>query len=97
MDRGDLGLLTANISSYLEELQKCWFRDAGFLNEGHGIGEVIDVITIYIQHHGLGELWGMRREDCLDKSHFPCFYVHFLHCFSISQYVQFLLRSRDCS
>lgn len=93
MDRGDLGLLAANISSYLEELQKCWFRHAGFLNEGHGIGEVIDVITIYIQHHGLRELWGMQREDCLDKSHFTWFYVHFLHCFSISQYVQFLPRS----
>lgn len=61
-------LLAANISTYLEELQKCWFRQAGFLNEGHGIGEVIDVITINVQHHRLGKLWGNRERKLFRKT-----------------------------
>lgn len=94
VDRGDLGwnlrllkrILTANISSYLEKLQKCRFRHAGFLNEGHGIGEIIDVITIYVQHHGFRELRGMQKEDIYtEKSHLIWFSVQFLFSFSCSE------------
>lgn len=70
-------LLKPKIRFYLEKLQKGRFRHAGFLNEGHGIGEVIDVITVYIQHHGLGELQGMQKEDWLENS----FQVMIIICF----------------
>lgn len=66
------------ISPYLKEVQKCWFRHASFLNEGHGIGEVIDVIAVYIQHHRLGELWEIQGDDRLENSFHK---VMFIICF----------------
>lgn len=35
----------------LEEVKEGGFGETGLLDEGHGSGEVVDVVTVDIQHH----------------------------------------------
>lgn len=42
--------------AHLEEVQEGWLGHAGLLDESHGVGEVVHVVTVDIQHHGLGKL-----------------------------------------
>lgn len=42
--------------SYLEELEKGGLGHAGFLDEGHGVGEVVHVVAVHVHDHGLGKL-----------------------------------------
>ena len=45
-------------STHLQELQKSRLGHACFFNERHGIGEIVHIITVDIEHHGLGKLDG---------------------------------------
>lgn len=51
--------------SHLKELQKGRFGHAGLLDESHGIGEVVHIVAVHVQHHGLGEL-GKQDWSCLE-------------------------------
>lgn len=46
---------------HLQKVQESRFRHAGLLDERHGVSEVVDVITVHIQHHGLRKLGRKRR------------------------------------
>lgn len=37
---------------YLEEVQESWFRGARLPHHSHRSAEVVDVLTIGVQHHG---------------------------------------------
>lgn len=33
---------------YLEELEECWLCETGLLDDRHGIGEVVNIVTVHI-------------------------------------------------
>lgn len=47
----------------LEELQEGRLGETGSLDQGHGTGEVIDIFTVHVQHHGLGKLDGREQPN----------------------------------
>lgn len=49
--------------THLEELQEGRLGHAGFLYEGHGVGEVVHIVAVDVQHHGLGELRRQRARS----------------------------------
>lgn len=51
-----LGNVFVSKYAHLEEVQEGWLGHAGLLDEGHGVGEVVHVVAVDVQHHGLGEL-----------------------------------------
>lgn len=46
----------------LEEVKEGGFGETSLLDKGHGSGEVVDVVAVDIQYHGLGEL-GRGQEE----------------------------------
>lgn len=48
----DISVLVSN----LEEFQECWFGGARLPHDCHRSAEVIHILAIGVQHHGLGEL-----------------------------------------
>lgn len=53
-------VLCSWLEAHLQEFQKRRFGHARLFNESHGIGEVVHVIAVNIQHHGLGKLWKQK-------------------------------------
>lgn len=51
-----LGNVFVSKHAHLEEVQEGWLGHAGLLDESHGVGEVVHVVAVDVQHHGLGEL-----------------------------------------
>lgn len=41
------------LGANLEKVQECRFGHAGLLDQCHGVGEVVDVVAVHVQHHGL--------------------------------------------
>lgn len=42
--------------AHLEKLQEGGLGHTGLLDERHGVGEVVDIVAVHVQHHRLGEL-----------------------------------------
>lgn len=47
----------------LEEVKEGRFGETSLLDKGHGSGEVVDVVAVDVQYHGLGELGRGQKES----------------------------------
>lgn len=51
-----LGGETSEEVLHLQKIQERWFGHAGLLEQRHAVSEVVDVITVHVEDHGLREL-----------------------------------------
>lgn len=41
---------------HLQKVQEDWFGHAGLLEQRHAVREVVDVVTVHVENHGLRKL-----------------------------------------
>lgn len=47
------GLSNTEKCEHLKKVEESRFGGAGLLDESHGAGEVVDVVTVHVHNHGL--------------------------------------------